>query len=78
MYVIFVKSNMINKYINADRLKEVPIFNGKYDKKANEDFIFGIETVIEYIDTMSGEDVLFLERDKNESSNISRANNRFA
>lgn len=48
----------MSKYINTDRLKEVPILNGVYDKNnANEDFIFGIETVMEYIDNMSGEDV---------------------
>ena len=41
------------RLIDADRLKDVPMFNGKYDKKnANEQFIMGIETVIEFINEL--------------------------
>ena len=45
------KSEM--RLIDADRLKDVPMFNGKYDKKnANKQFIMGIETVIEFINEL--------------------------
>lgn len=39
--------------IDRAALKEVPMFNGKYDKEhANEHFIYGIESVMEYIEQM--------------------------
>lgn len=38
---------------DVDLLKQVPLFNGKYDKKnANMHFINGIETVMEYINAL--------------------------
>ena len=41
------------RLIDADRLKNVPMFNGKYDKEnANEHFIMGIETVIDFINEL--------------------------
>ncbi len=41
------------RLIDADRLKDVPMFNGKYDKEnANAHFIMGIETVIEFINEL--------------------------
>ena len=41
------------RLIDADKLKDVPMFNGIYDKKnANEHFIMGIETVIEFINEL--------------------------
>ena len=41
------------RLIDADVLKLVPTFNGEYDhENANEHFIYGIETVMEYIDKM--------------------------
>lgn len=34
-------------------LKEVPMFNGQHDpQNANEHFIYGIKSVMEYIDNM--------------------------
>lgn len=39
--------------IDRAELKKVPMFNGKYDKEhANEHFIYGIESVMEYIEQM--------------------------
>ena len=39
--------------IERAALKKVPMFNGKYDKEhANEHFIYGIESVMEYIEQM--------------------------
>ncbi len=41
------------RLIDADRLKDVPMFNGYYDKEnANEHFIMGIETVSEFINEL--------------------------
>lgn len=41
------------RLIDADRLKDVPMFNGRYDKEnASEQFIFGIETVIDFINEL--------------------------
>jgi len=46
------------RLIDADKLKEIPMFNGQYDKKnANENFIFGIETVIDFINELPTEPV---------------------
>lgn len=42
--------------IDADRLKEVPMFNGHYDRKnANEHFIYGINTVMEFVNELPTE-----------------------
>lgn len=39
------------RLIDADLLKAVPMFNGIYDKShANEHFIHGIATMMEFID----------------------------
>ena len=44
------------RLIDADRLKEVPMFNGHYDRKnANEHFIYGINTVMEFVDELPTE-----------------------
>ena len=41
------------RLIDADMLKDVPMFNGQYDRKnANENFILGIETVIDFINEL--------------------------
>ena len=41
------------RLIDADRLKNVPMFNGHFDKEnADENFIMGIETVIEFINEL--------------------------
>ena len=41
------------RLIDADKLKDVPMFNGVFDKEnANEHFIFGIETVIDFINEL--------------------------
>ena len=45
------------RYIDANKLKEVPIFNKKYSKGINEHFAFGLETVMEYIEDMPAADV---------------------
>lgn len=42
------------RLIDADALKFVPMFNEDYDTKhANEHFIFGIKTVMEYIENIT-------------------------
>lgn len=44
------------RLIDADKLKEVPMFNGHYDREnANEHFIYGINTVMEFIDELPTE-----------------------
>ena len=44
------------RLIDADKLKEVPMFNGHYDRKnGNEHFIYGINTVMEFIDELPTE-----------------------
>ena len=41
------------RLIDADRLKDVPMFNGHYDKEnADENFILGIETVVDFINEL--------------------------
>ena len=44
------------RLIDADKLKEVQMFNGHYDRKnGNEHFIYGINTVMEFIDELPTE-----------------------
>lgn len=46
------------RLIDADKLKDVPMFNGQYDKEnANENFIYGIETVMDFINELPTEPV---------------------
>lgn len=47
------------RYIDADALKDFPIRIDHYDQKnGNEHFVYGIETVIEYVDHLPTADVV--------------------
>ena len=46
------------KYINLEELMKFPIRRNHYDKEhGNEDFIYGIETVLEYAENLPAADV---------------------
>ena len=46
------------KYINLEELMNFPIRRNHYDKEhGNEDFIYGIETVLEYAENLQTTDV---------------------
>lgn len=46
------------RLIDADKLQEFPIRKGRCDKEhANEHFIFGIESVLEYAENLPAADV---------------------
>ena len=46
------------KYINLEELMKFPIRRNHYDKEhGNEDFIYGIETVLEYAENLQTTDV---------------------
>lgn len=41
------------RLVDADELKKVDLFNGIWDKKnGNRHFMYGIETVVEYINSL--------------------------
>ena len=48
----------MDKYINLEELTKFPIRQNHYDKEhGNEDFICGIETVLEYAENLPATDV---------------------
>lgn len=53
------------RLIDADELKKVGLFNGIWDKKnGNIHFMFGIETVVDYINNLSTVDAVEVVRCK--------------
>ena len=49
----------MDKYINLEELMKFPIRRNHYDKEhGNEDFICGIETVLEYAENLQTTDIL--------------------
>lgn len=67
------------KYIDLEALKQFPIRKDHYDKEnGNEDFIFGIEAVLEYADSLHAADVAPVRKELRKAVKVLDKNYEYA